>query len=378
MKKRDFIKMGTISGLGITAFPQVALSSSQDKKQKRKTMNYSVDNLHEARYVLNTPKGLRCLICPNECTLEEGELSDCNNRRVIDGKLYTLAYNHPCAIHIDPIEKKPLLHYKPGVLAFSFGTAGCNFSCLNCQNSEISQKSPEQIRSYLASPKSLVEGAIKENCPTIAYTYTEPVSYFEYMLDTAKLATEAGIDNLMISNGYINEEPLLELVPYLNAANIDLKVFDDLTYQRLTGGKLAPVLRTLEILKEHKIWIEITNLIVPEWSDDLGLIDKMCKWLSKKGFEDYPLHFSRFHPSYKLTHLPATPLKVLLDARTIARKHGIKHVYIGNVPEVDGENTSCPECHEVLIKRKGFRVLSNKIENNSCPFCHTPVAGVWS
>ncbi len=341
-------------------------------------MIYAVDNLQEARYVLQTPKGLRCLICPNQCTLVEGELSKCNNRKVIDGKLYTLAYNHPCAIHIDPVEKKPLFHYKPGIMTFSLGTAGCNFSCLNCQNSEISQKSPEQIKSYLVSPKSLVEAAINENCPTIAYTYTEPISYFEYMLDTAKLARESGIDNLMISNGYINEKPLLELVPYLDAANIDLKVFDDLTYQRLTGGKLAPVLKTLEILKENKVWIEITNLIIPEWSDDLGLIDKMCKWLSRNGFEDYPLHFSRFHPTYKLNHLSSTPLKVLLEARSIAREHGIKHVYIGNVPEIDGENTSCSKCNEILIKRKGFRVLSNIIKNNSCPYCNTPINGVWS
>lgn len=378
MKKKDFIKMGTISGMGIASLPNLAFSSHQEKKLKRRTMDYSVQNLQEASYVIETPKGLRCLICPNECTLKEGELSDCKNRKVIDGKLYTLAYNHPCTIHIDPIEKKPLLHYKPGVMAFSLGTAGCNFSCLNCQNSEISQVSPEQIRSFRASPTSIVEGAIKENCPTIAYTYTEPISYFEYMLDTAKIAKEAGIDNLMISNGYINEEPLRELAPYLNAANIDLKVFDDLTYQRLTGGKLAPVLRTLEILRDNGVWIEITNLIVPEWSDDLKLIDKMCKWLAKNGFKNYPLHFSRFHATYKLKHLPSTPLEVLLEARNIAKKHGIIHVYIGNVPEIDGENTLCPECQKIVIRRKGYQILSNKIKDSSCPFCQTSISGVWA
>lgn len=378
MDKRHFLKASAQGAAGMLLYPAFCRPLLQDQNLKRKNMNYSVGSLTEGRYVLETPKGIRCLICPNECTLKEGELSDCKNRKVIDGKLYTLAYNHPCAIHVDPIEKKPLLHYKPGIPVFSFGTAGCNFTCLNCQNSEISQKSPEDIKSYLVSPPSLIEGAVKEACPAIAYTYTEPISYYEYMLDTAVLAREAGIANILISNGYINEAPLMELIPYLDAANIDLKVFDDMTYQRLTGGKLDPVLRTLEILKDQGVWLEITNLIVPEWSDDLSYLDKMCKWLSKKGFSDYPLHFSRFHPAYQLKHLPATPLSVLLEARNIAKKHGIKHVYIGNVPEIEGENTHCPNCDQVVIRRKGFSILSNKIKNGCCPSCQTSISGVWS
>ena len=360
----------------IYTFTKQLFSKSLDEKNDS-AMKITSD-LKEAKYVIETPKGLRCLICPNECTLKEGELSECHNRRVIDGKLYTLAYNYPCAIHIDPIEKKPLFHFKPGVRALSVGTAGCNFSCLNCQNSEISQVSPKDIRSYRASPQELVEAAEKEMCPAIAYTYTEPTSYFEYMLDTAKLARKAGIRNLMISNGYINEKPLLELVPYLDAANIDLKVFDDSRYQKLTGGTLEPVLETLKTLKKHNVWIEITNLIVPEWSDDMEVIENMCRWLSKNGFENYPLHFSRFHPSYKLKHLKSTPFTSLQNARNIALKHGIKHVYIGNVPEFDGENTECSQCKTIVITRKGFQILSNKLDKGCCPNCNSTISGVWS
>ncbi len=377
MEKREFLKKSGLLGLTAGIVPGKVFYPFNTRSPKDSHMRDSND-FAEARYVIETPKGLRCLICPNECTLKEGEISDCHNRKVINGKLFTMAYNHPCAIHIDPIEKKPLFHYMPGAKAFSFGTAGCNFSCLNCQNSEISQVSPEAIRSYKFSPAELVDAALNENCPTIAYTYTEPISYYEYMLDTAKIARQKGLKNLMISNGYINEKPLLELVPYLDAANIDLKAFDDTTYQRLTGGKLEPVLETLEILKDQGVWLEITNLIVPEWSDDLEMIERMCKWLAKKGFEDYPLHFSRFHPAYKLKHLRYTPFKSLLDAKNIALKHGLKYVYIGNVPDYDGENTQCPECHEILVKRKGFQILSNNINKGICYKCQNRIAGVWS
>lgn len=352
-------------------------SFTSNRKNKLKSMSTPTD-LVEARYVIETPKGLRCLICPNECTLKEGELSECHNRQVIDGKLYTLAYNHPCSVQIDPIEKKPLFHFLPGAQALSIGTAGCNFSCLNCQNSEISQVSPEEIRSYNLEPEEVVEFALNNNCPTIAFTYNEPISYFEYMLDIAKISHAKGIRNLMISNGYINEKPLEELLPYLDAANIDLKVFDDLTYQRLTGGTLEPVLDTLVMLKEAGIWIEITNLIVPEWTDDMVVIEKMCKWLVKNGFEEYPLHFSRFHPAYKLKHLRSTPFKTLLQARNTALKQGLQYVYIGNVPEYDGENTHCPNCQAALINRKGFSILKNTLVDGYCPACQTPISGIWS
>lgn len=375
MKKRDFIKYGLVSTGGFFASlpPLRALDSISQNYPDMKTKEGKI----EARYVIDTPKGLRCLICPNECTLNEGELSDCKNRRVIDGRLYALGYANPCAIHVDPVEKKPLMHYHPGMPTLSIGTAGCTFSCLNCQNWEISQASPEDTQNIEASPQSIVDTARNNGYPAIAYTYTEPISFFEFMYDTAVLARKDGIRNIMISNGYINPKPLKDLTPYLDAANIDLKVFDDETYQQLTGGKLDPVLKTIEYLKEKNVWLEITNLIIPDWTDDMDTISKMCKWLVSNKLSNTPLHFSRFHAAHKLNKLRSTPLKSLLKAREIAKDAGIQYVYIGNVPEIDGENTECHSCGRLVVERKGFSVISNEIKHGKCPECSTVIPGAW-
>jgi pyruvate formate lyase activating enzyme len=330
-----------------------------------------------ASHWLETPRGIKCLICPNECTLKDGELSICHNRIVHDGKLYTMAYGNPCSANIDPVEKKPLLHFYPGSLSFSIATAGCNFACLSCQNWEISQTSPDKTRNFDAPPEKVVEQAIRENCKSIAYTYSEPITFFEYMLDTATMAKHRGVKNIMISNGYINQEPLLELCKVIDAVNIDLKTFDQVTHLKLTAGNLKPVLETLKTLKDNGVWIEITNLVIPEWTDNFDHITKMCDWLAKEGFSDYPLHFSRFHPQHKLTRLPATPLQTLTRAKDIAMKAGIKFVYIGNVPGIGGEDTYCPNCKVLLVKRKGFDVEQNLITSNRCPKCQTPVPGRW-
>lgn len=375
MKKRDFIKYSAASLGGFFCLP--GLESLSAIYQNVRVMNHE-DKKVEARYVIETPKGLRCLICPNECTLKDGELSDCKNRRVIDGKLYTLGYANPCALHADPVEKKPFMHYYPGMQTLSFGTAGCTFNCLNCQNWEISQSSPEDTRNIEASPANIVQTAIESRYPAIAYTYTEPISFFEFMYDTAVLAKKEGIRNLMISNGYINPKPLKDLTPYLDAANIDLKIFDDEVYQQLTGGRLDPVLKTIKYLKENGVWIEITNLIIPDWTDDMEAIEKMCKWLASNGLKDTPLHFSRFHAAYKLKNLRSTPLKSLLKAREIAQEAGIQYVYIGNVPEVEGENTVCHNCKTLLVKRQGYLVASNNIQNGHCPECSAKIPGVWA
>ncbi|MCD6331970.1 MAG: AmmeMemoRadiSam system radical SAM enzyme [Bacteroidales bacterium] len=333
--------------------------------------------LREARYYQPTPRGVKCLICPNECTLKDGELSDCRNRIAKGGKLYTMAYGNPCAIHIDPVEKKPLLHFLPSSVCFSLATAGCNFGCLNCQNWEISQTSPSKTRNYDAMPEAVVASAIESSCQSVAYTYSEPITFYEYMLDTSKLAHEKGLKNIMVSNGYINQEPLLELCPFIDAANIDLKTFDNDVYLKLTGGKLEPILETLKTLRDQGVWLEITNLIIPNWTDDMKTIKKMCQWLSDEGFNNYPLHFSRFHPQYKLTRLPSTPLQILTQARDIAKEAGLNYVYIGNVPGINGEDTYCPNCNKLLVQRRGFTVLQNHIEDGKCAFCKTPIAGVW-
>jgi len=377
ISKRQFMKY-TLAGIGgIACAPMTSLFG----KNPVSTPNNPSEKLwkwsREAMYYTTTPRGLKCLRCPNECTINEGELGDCHNHLNYKGKLYTIAYGNPCAVHIDPIEKKPLLHFLPESRAFSIATAGCNLACLNCQNWSISQKSPRETRNFDLMPDKVVEAAIKNNCESIAYTYSEPITFYEYTYDTSILAREAEIKNVIVSAGYINEEPLRNLARVIDAANIDLKSFKDSIYLKLNAGKLEPVLRTLKILNEMGVWLEITNLVIPGWTDDFDMIKEMCEWLYKNGFTDNPLHFSRFQPIYKLTQLPPTPLSTLTKAREIALDAGIKYVYIGNVPGTEAENTFCPNCNKIIMKRRGYRILSNHIINGKCEYCDEPVAGVW-
>ena len=377
ISKRQFMKY-TLAGIGgIACAPMTSLFG----KNPVSAVNNPPEKLwkwsREAMYYTTTPRGLKCLRCPNECTIKEGELGDCHNHLNYNGKLYTIAYGNPCAVHIDPIEKKPLLHFLPESRAFSIATAGCNLACLNCQNWSISQKSPRETRNFDLMPDKVIEAAIESNCESIAYTYSEPITFYEYTYDTAILARNAGIKNVLVSAGYINEEPMRKLARVIDAANIDLKSFKDSIYLKLNAGKLEPVLRTLKILNEMGVWLEITNLIIPGWTDDFDMIKEMCEWLYKNGFADNPLHFSRFQPIYKLTQLPPTPLSTLTKAREIALDAGIKYVYIGNIPGTEAENTFCPNCNKIIIKRRGYRILSNHVINGKCEFCSEPISGVW-
>lgn len=320
---------------------------------------------------------VKCLLCPHQCVLHEGKTGLCHTRQNINGVLYTLAYGNPCSANLDPIEKKPLFHFLPGSKIFSVATAGCNFKCLNCQNWEISQNSPQELSHYDFLPEAVVELASNRHIASIAFTYTEPTVFYEYVYDTAKLAHQKNMKTVIVSNGYINEKPLLDLCPFLDAANIDLKCFDDRLYRKLTGGSLEPILKTLKTLKAQGVWLEITNLIVPTYSDSLEMIETMCKWLVDNGFEDTPLHFSRFFPANQLPDLSPTPIKTLLTAREIAQTAGIKYVYVGNVPTLGYENTFCPSCKKLLIERTGFTVNKNFINEGKCMFCRTDIPGVW-
>ena len=320
---------------------------------------------------------VRCHICPHNCLIHEGEMGICKTRVNIEGDLYSIAYGNPCSISIDPIEKKPLFHFLPGERVYSLATAGCNFRCLNCQNWQISQASPRELDHYDLMPGEIVEQAIAHHTKLIAFTYTEPTVFYEYMYDTAKTAHEKGLRTVFISNGYINQQPLLNLCPYLDAANIDLKCFDDAIYRKLDGGCLQPVLNTLKTLKEKGVWLEITNLLVPTYTDNTDMIEKMCHWLVENGFSDTPLHFSRFFPNYKLTNLPPTPESLLVQAKEIAEKAGIKFVYVGNIPSLNDENTFCPHCGRTVIMRNCFTVTKNYIYEGKCNFCSESIAGVW-
>jgi pyruvate formate lyase activating enzyme len=378
LSKREFLKcglLGTGAILSGVAFPVAAnpllafLPNPSDELWK-----WSKEGL----YYSETPRGIKCLICPNECTLKENELSTCHNRINIGNKLYTIAYGNPCAVNIDPVEKKPFYHFLPSSNAFSIATAGCNFACLNCQNWTISQVSPKETQNYDLMPARVVEECLKNQCESIAYTYSEPITFYEYTIDTAKIAREKGLRNILHSAGYINEEPLRNLCKYIDAANIDLKSFKESLYLKLSAGKLQPVLNTLKVLKEEGVWLEITNLLVPGWTDDLEMIKEMCVWLHDNGFDDTPIFFSRFQPLYKLTQLPATPLATIVRAREIALQSGLKYVYSGNVPGSESENTYCPKCKKALILRKGYTVLENKLNNGNCTFCGEKIPGVWS
>ncbi len=321
---------------------------------------------------------VRCTLCPNNCVLRPGQMGPCHTRINENGVLYSIAYANPVAVHVDPIEKKPLAHFLPASLAFSISTAGCNLACKNCQNWEISQAAPNELPFYELPPAGVVKQALESDCRSIAYTYTDPTAFYEYTLDTARLAREHGLKNIIVSAGYINPEPLHELAKYLDAANIDLKSFDDRIYRKLNSGRLLPVLETLKILKEHGVWLEITNLVIPGYTDDMDMIRQMCRWLVDNGFADNPLHFSRFHPSYKLQDVPSTPVSTLEKAIEIALEEGIKYPLIGNVWGHERESTFCPHCGKKVVSRVGFNVTKVNITDGKCDFCGHPIAGVWS
>jgi pyruvate formate lyase activating enzyme len=320
---------------------------------------------------------VQCNVCPNQCILQENERSVCRNKVHKNGKLYTLVYGNPCAVHVDPIEKKPLFHFLPGTKALSIGTAGCNLRCLNCQNWEISQEFPEKTDNTDLMPELVVRNAKASDSASIAYTYNEPIAFYEYMYDTSKLARKGGIRNVWVTNGYIQEDALKDLSQYIDAGSINLKGFDEKTYNRLNSGRLQPVLGTLKGMKELKVWFEVINLVVPTWTDNLDNIKEMCGWLYKNIGPDYPLHFSRFYPMYKLTHLQETPLPTLEKARKIALDAGLHFVYIGNVPGTDAQNTYCYKCGKVVVERQGYFVTQNNLVDGACKFCGEGIAGVW-
>jgi pyruvate formate lyase activating enzyme len=281
-------------------------------------------------------------------------------------------------LHLDPIEKKPLFHFLPGSRILSLATAGCNLHCKNCQNWTISQAAPEDIRSIDLPPERVVETAEKRDCLSIAYTYTEPIIFYEYVHDTARLAKERGIRNVTVTAGYINRKPLELLCEVIDASNTDLKAFSDSFYADVCGGRLKPVLDGLVVMKEKGVWVEVTNLVVPTFNDDLHMIGKMCRWISANLGPDTPLHFSRFQPMYKLRNLPPTPVDFLVKARQEALDIGLKFVYVGNVLGTNAENTYCPSDGTLLLRRTGFSVLENNLNQGTCPTCGEHIPGVWS
>ncbi|WP_136082473.1 AmmeMemoRadiSam system radical SAM enzyme [Pontiella desulfatans] len=318
---------------------------------------------------------IRCGICPKGCELEHGETGDCQVRTNIDGLISSVTYSRPCSMNIDPVEKKPLYHFLPGSPILSIGTAGCNLHCKQCQNWQISQSNPTSPNT--TSPGEIVKLAVHKVCPSIAYTYAEPLVSYEYTLDCCKEAADAGIKNVLVTAAYINPDPLRKLCGYIDAANVDLKSFSNRFYEEICDARLKPVLNALKIMQDSGVFLEITNLLIPTLNDSEEETKQLCAWIAENLGIETPLHFSRFFPQNQLRHLPPTPMETIIRAREIALGTGLQFVYVGNMHDGEGESTRCPGCGVCLIERYGYRIVKNGLVNGECPDCKTGIHGVW-
>ncbi len=324
-------------------------------------------------------KRVNCFLCSHRCEIANSKFGVCGVRKNIEGELFTLVYGEVIAAHIDPIEKKPLYHFLPASSSFSIATVGCNFRCFFCQNWQISQRSKreeENLREAYFSPQEIVHEALASGCKSISYTYTEPTIFFELAYDTAKLAKERGLANVFVTNGYMTREALDLISPYLDACNVDLKAFREKFYREICKGHLEPVLDSIRYMKELKIWVEVTTLVVPGLNDDESELGEIAGFIASVD-PDIPWHISRFHPDYKYTDTHATPLETLRRAYSIGKEKGLSYVYIGNVLG-ESEDTICPRCKKVLIQRHGFYVSKYGLKDSKCSFCGKEIAGIFS
>ncbi|MCX7940152.1 MAG: AmmeMemoRadiSam system radical SAM enzyme [Endomicrobia bacterium] len=321
---------------------------------------------------------VQCLICFRQCIIPSGARGACFNKENVDGTLYNIVYSYPSAVQIDPIEKEPMYHFLPSTNILCIGTAGCNFKCKHCHNWHLSQKQFEEITHYFLTPEEAVKLAKKYNIPSISFTYNDPIAFYEYIYDIARIAKKEKIKIIWHTNASINSLPLKEMLKFTDGITVDLKGFTEEFYKNQSLAKLQPVLNSLKIIKEHKnVWLEIVNLVIPTLNDNLEDIRNMCLWIKENLSDEVPLHFTRFYPTYKTTHLPATPISTLESCYKIAKDVGLKYVYIGNVPGHKYNSTYCPNCNKILIHRIHFEVLENNIEDGKCKFCCYKIAGVW-
>ena len=332
----------------------------------------------EARFYDKLPyKKIKCKLCPRECVIDDRERGYCGVRENRGGTYYSLVHSRVCAAHVDPIEKKPLFHFLPGSMAFSVATAGCNVNCKMCQNWDISQSRPEQVTSTFISPQNLADLAGRNQCPSIAYTYSEPVVFCEYVLDSAEAGRAAGVKSVVISGGYVQEEPLKQLCRRVDAIKIDVKAFTDKFYKEIVNGDLKAVLNTLVSIRKSGVWNEVVYLVIPTLNDSDDEFRGLARWMKAELGPDVPLHFSQFHPEYLLKNLPVTPVPTLERAKAICDAEGLHYVYIGNVPGHPAEGTWCPKCRRVVVERAGFTVRALHLDKGKCHFCHQAIPGIW-
>ncbi len=322
-------------------------------------------------------KFIKCLLCAQGCIIKEGDHGRCKARMNVGGQLRSLVYGRPISIHIDPIEKKPFYHFLPGSQAYSLATAGCPLSCQFCQNWEISQARPEDVPVRFVPPDEIVDDAGSKDTLVIAFTYNEPTVFIEYLTDIAHRARKKGIRNVLISCGFMNQEPLQEMCDVLDAIKIDLKGFSEDFYHKVCSADLQPVLRSIKQISKTQVHLEIVNLVVPTLNDSDKMLNELSNWVMGEVGPDVPIHFTRFHPDYKLLNLPPTPISTLERAREIAMSKGIHYAFVGNVPGHAGNSTYCPSCGKAVIKRTGFFTIEKHLKNGRCEYCGQTIAGVW-
>jgi pyruvate formate lyase activating enzyme len=368
MDRRAFLKTATLPCLAVCAAPGAEAKPAANDAQ------FTI----EARFYEKLPnKKTKCKLCPRECVIDDHERGYCGVRENRGGTYYSLVHSRVCATHVDPIEKKPFFHFAPGTMAFSIATAGCNVNCKMCQNWEISQSRPEQVENTYLPPKSVPALALRYNCPSIAYTYSEPVVFCEYVLDTAEAGRAAGVKSAVVSGGYIQEEPLKQLCRRVDAIKIDLKAFSEKFYKEVVNGELKHVLNTLVAIRKQGTWNEIVYLVIPTLNDSDQEFKSLARWVKTELGPDVPLHFSQFHPEYLLKNLPPTPVATLDRAKAICDAEGLHYVYIGNIPGHPAESTYCPKCRRVVVERAGFAVRAIHLNRGKCQFCQQVIPGVW-
>jgi pyruvate formate lyase activating enzyme len=371
MSRRDFLSASAAAASLSATAGRVSAQPASDLDDSR--------YVKEARYYEKLEGGkIKCTLCPHECEVADMERGTCSVRENRGGTYYTLVHSRPCTEWVDPIEKKPLSHFLPGSRAFSIATAGCNMGCKFCQNWRISQFRPEDVESRYLAPEQVVALAKRSGCKSIAYTYSEPVVFYEYMYDTAVAGRKEGVRSVIISNGFINQEPVVELCKVLDAVKVDLKAFTEKFYRETCVGELKPVLDALKWIKETGVWLELVVLIIPTLNDSRDEIKRMCEWVCSELGPDVPMHFSRFGPTYMIKNLPKTPPETLKMARNTAVAAGIKFAYVGNLPMHEFENTYCPKCNEMLIRRIQYHTTVTGLEDGKCQKCATKIPGVWS
>ncbi|MFH1681929.1 MAG: AmmeMemoRadiSam system radical SAM enzyme [Candidatus Eisenbacteria bacterium] len=320
-----------------------------------------------------------CTLCPRTCALREGQSGFCFIRRNQGGELVSLGYGRPTGFGVDPVEKKPLNHFLPGTSILSFGTAGCNLGCKFCQNWTTTKAKADAVRTKRVTPEEVVRIAIDEGCGSIAYTYNDPVIFGEFVIDVSRLARAEGLKNVLVTAGYVTEEARADVFRFADAANVDLKAFTDAFYKKYSLARIEPVKETLLwIRRETSVWLEITTLLIPGLNDSQEEIRAECAWIRQNLGAGTPLHFTAFHPDYRMNHLPPTPHATLRRARSIAMEEGLQFVYVGNVLDAEGQTTSCPGCGAVLIERDWHSVRANRLREGACPDCGTRILGVWT